>query len=63
MMEICAKDDRYHFSGWLTHPGIAALATPLCFAKRGFYFIFLFSFPTLFAAKPERGWSSEAQTG
>jgi hypothetical protein len=38
-----------------THPDIAALVTPLSASRiEGLYFF------TLFAAKPQRGWSSEA---
>jgi hypothetical protein len=43
----------------LTHPDIAALVTPLYASRKEGLDFFL----TLFAAKPERGWSSEAQTG
>jgi len=43
-----------------THPDIAALVTPLSASRiEGISFFFF----TLFAAKPQRGWSSEAQTG
>jgi len=43
-----------------THPDIATLVTPLSASRiEGFSFFFL----TLFAAKPQRGWSSEAWTG
>jgi hypothetical protein len=43
-----------------THPDIAALVTPFSTSRiEGFSFS-LILFSTLFAAKPQRGWSSEA---